>query len=36
MSSLCIDSCYSSLIKKNEELCGDRVQIAHNDRGTLL
>lgn len=36
MSGLSVDTCYNSLIKKNEELCGDRVQIRQDTEGTLL
>lgn len=36
MRSLCTDVCYDSLIKKNEELCGDRVQIVRGEKSTLL
>lgn len=36
MDSLCIDACYSSLNKKDEELCGDRVLITSSADGTLL
>lgn len=36
MDKLCIDACYNSLNKKNEELCGDRVQVINSDEGTLL
>lgn len=36
MRNLCIDACYGSLNKKNEELCGDRVQIIKSDDNTLL
>ena len=34
--SLCIDACYNSLIKKNEELCGDRVEVINTPESTLL
>lgn len=34
--NLCADVCYSSLNKKNEELCGDRVQIVRDDASSLL
>ncbi len=33
---LCIDACYNSLIKKNEELCGDRVEVVDTSESTLL
>lgn len=36
MRNLCTEACYASLIKKNEELCGDRVQIVRDDDSTLL
>ncbi|MDO5562466.1 MAG: SpoIIE family protein phosphatase [Synergistaceae bacterium] len=36
MTSLCVDACYASLNKKNEELCGDRVQIVKSPEDTLL
>lgn len=36
MDSLCVDACYNSLIKNNEELCGDRVQLVNSPEGTLL
>ena len=36
MKNLCIDACYGSLNKKNEELCGDRVQIVKSEENTLL
>lgn len=36
MDSLCIDTCYNSLNKKNEELCGDRVQVINSPDGVLL
>lgn len=35
MEKLCIEACYSSLNKKNEELCGDRVQLV-NSAGSML
>lgn len=34
--SLCIDACYNSLIKKNEELCGDRVEVINSPDSMLL
>lgn len=36
MRNLCADVCYDSLVKKNEELCGDRVQIVRGEKSTLL
>lgn len=36
MDSICIDACYNSLIKKNEELCGDRVQVINSPESMLL
>ncbi len=36
MDSLCIETCYNSLNKKNEELCGDRVQVIKSPDGVLL
>lgn len=36
MDNLCIETCYNSLNKKNEELCGDRVQIIKSPDGVLL
>ncbi len=36
MDSICIDACYNSLIKKNEELCGDRVQVINSPDSMLL
>lgn len=36
MRNLCADVCYDSLVKKNEELCGDRVQIVRDESSTLL
>ncbi|MEG1641604.1 MAG: SpoIIE family protein phosphatase [Synergistaceae bacterium] len=35
-TNLCIETCYRSLNKHNEELCGDRVQIARSDDSTIL
>lgn len=34
--SLCIDACYNSLLKKNEELCGDRVEVINTPESMLL
>lgn len=34
--SLCIDACYNSLHKKNEELCGDRVEVVNSPDSMLL
>ena len=36
MKNLCVEACYGSLNKKNEELCGDRVQIVKSPENTLL
>ncbi|MFA6736314.1 MAG: SpoIIE family protein phosphatase [Saccharofermentanales bacterium] len=36
MEKLCIETCYSSLNKKNEELCGDRVNFVNTGDSTLL
>lgn len=36
MTNLCVEACYASLNKKNEELCGDRVQIEKSPDDTLL
>lgn len=36
MEKLCIETYYSSLNKKNEELCGDRVQLVNTAESSLL
>jgi len=36
MEKLCIETCFSSLNKKNEELCGDRVQLVNTAESALL
>lgn len=36
MEKLCIETCFRSLNKKNEELCGDRVQLVNTAESALL